>query len=570
MLLIGYHLHKLLRYSADIVGNDYQLDMDSSWLRSESDLVDAALALGAREIAGWSTEEEKLTRNALPLSGQIVAQLAKRIRGGHDPLGSALCRLRLPGVRRALGATYTPAPIVSSMLQWAKARKAEPARIVEPGAGSGRFLLAAGRQFKKAELVGIEIDPLPAMIARANLCASSLATRSTVLVFNYRSIVLPEVAGATLYIGNPPYVRHHRLDSTAKRWLTASAKLLGYESSQLAGLHVYFFLATALKAKSGDLGAFITAAEWLDVNYGRLVRELFLDQLGGESLTIIEPTAQPFEDADTTAAISTFVIGSHSPTIKVARVADPENLGDLSVGKNLHRGRLETESRWSHLMRKPRVVPDDHVELGEICRVHRGQATGANHVWIAGPHSEDLPREVLFPTVTRARELFAAEGVLSDTSGLRNVIDLPADLDELTTDHRKAVARFLRYAKKAGVSSGYIAKNRRAWWSVGLRSFAPILATYMARRPPAFVRNFAEARHLNIAHGLYPREAFTTQVLDNLARYLSRAVSMSDGRTYAGGLTKFEPREMERLIVPCPEILRKQPPAFNDCAATMV
>jgi adenine-specific DNA-methyltransferase len=29
-----------------------------------------------------------------------------------------------------------------------------------------------------------------------------------------------------------------------------------------------------------------------------------------------------------------------------------------------------------------------------------------------------------------------------------------------------------------------------------------------------------------------------------------------DGRTYSGGLTKFEPREMERLIVPSPDILK--------------
>jgi hypothetical protein len=27
---------------------------------------------------------------------------------------------------------------------------------------------------------------------------------------------------------------------------------------------------------------------------------------------------------------------------------------------------------------------------------------------------------------------------------------------------------------------------------------------------------------------------------------------VDDGRTYAGGLTKFEPREMERLLVPDP------------------
>ncbi len=37
-----------------------------------------------------------------------------------------------------------------------------------------------------------------------------------------------------------------------------------------------------------------------------------------------------------------------------------------------------------------------------------------------------------------------------------------------------------------------------------------------------------------------------------LTEALSRGVSVDDGRTYSGGLTKFEPREMERLWIPSP------------------
>jgi adenine-specific DNA-methyltransferase len=530
--------------------------MTANWLRNEIDLISAAVALGARTVRGWSWQEERLSAKAQPIATERLVQLTASINNGLDPLGSAFCRLRSPEVRRSIGATYTPRTIVSSMLRWAKAHAVEPARIVEPGAGSGRFLVAAGRRFPTSELVGIEIDPLPAAIARANIAACGFAERSAVLVRNYRSVLLPPIEGVTLYIGNPPYVRHHQIDANSKQWLSAAAKSLGYDASQLSGLHVYFFLATALAAKPGDFGVFITAAEWLDVNYGRILRELFLKELGGQSLTVIEPTAQPFEDAATTAAVSTFVVGSLTPKIRVSRVRESRALRDLSTGKLLHRGRLESESRWSHLTRIHRSTPEGHVELGELCRVHRGQVTGANQIWIAGTHSDDLPSRVLFPTVTRARELFKADGVLSDASLLRDVIDIPADLDELSREERKSVDRFLRYAKKAGAAAGYIARTRKAWWSVGLRSPAPILATYMARRPPAFVRNLAEARHINIAHGLYPREAFAPQVLNNLARYLSRAVSVRDGRTYSGGLTKFEPREMERLIVPSPDILK--------------
>jgi hypothetical protein len=72
----------------------------------------------------------------------------------------------------------------------------------------------------------------------------------------------------------------------------------------------------------------------------------------------------------------------------------------------------------------------------------------------------------------------------------------------------------------------------------------------MARRPPAFVRNHCGARHINIAHGLYPREALSDATLDALAAFLRANVLQADGRTYAGGLTKFEPKEMERIAVP--------------------
>lgn len=97
---------------------------------------------------------------------------------------------------------------------------------------------------------------------------------------------------------------------------------------------------------------------------------------------------------------------------------------------------------------------------------------------------------------------------------------------------------------------GYIAAHRRAWWSIGLRDPAPILATYMARRPPAFVMNAADARHINIAHGLYPRQQLPQRALGRLAECLRDSISLTQGRTYAGGLTKFEPKEMERLPVP--------------------
>lgn len=522
---------------------------------SERELLGAALSLGARTVRGWSRAERDAAGRATTPPAAIVRAMRDAIASGEDPLGDGFTALRSAAERRPLGATYTPPAIVTAMTEWAAARK--PSRVVDPGAGTGRFSVAAGRRFPGAALVAIEVDAVAAVLLRGHLAAAGMAQRSTVLSDDYRKLSLPAVRGATLFLGNPPYVRHHLIDAHWKRWLVTQAKALGLSASQLAGLHVHFVLATALHARSGDYGALITAAEWLDVNYGALVRQLFLQQLGGQSLHVLQPKARPFHDAATTAVITCFEVGTRAPTIKLRRVDGVGALGTLGGGRPLRRERLQAAARWTPLLSPAAKAPPGFVELGELCRVHRGQVTGSNAVWIEGPHVSGLPDSVLFPAVTKARELFAAGPVLSDSLLLRRVIDLPAELDALSAEERRRVQRFLGIARKMGADRGFIAQHRKAWWAVGLREPAPILATYMARRPPAFVRNLAAARHINIAHGLYPRDPLPSGVLDALARYLSTAVTKSQGRTYAGGLTKFEPKEMERLLVPSPADLQQ-------------
>lgn len=513
-------------------------------------LVALAVALGAEDAGGLSEPERALASGGEPLrSPAELRHVRSLIRAGLDPLGDAYCAIRSPEDRRPLGQTYTPSTIIKSMVGWAS-DQGEPRRIVDPGAGSGRYLLAAAKKFPGAELHGADIDPLATLMLRANLAASGLANRATVHLGDYRALTLEKIDGRTLFIGNPPYVRHHLITPEWKQWLLATAARRGLDASGLAGLHVHFFLATAEHGQPGDYGTFITSSEWLDVNYGKLVRQLLLDGLGGESLHVLDPTAAPFADATTTGTITCFKMGQPTTKMKVRRVETVTDLGRLAKGRSISRERLAEANRWSVLTRVTPKLAEGHIELGELCRVHRGTVTGANDVWVQRGPTPNLPASVLFPSITKARELFGAGSRLDTVDSLRNVVDLPLDFDEFDADERKQIEKFLRAAKARHVHEGYVASNRKAWWSVGLREAAPILATYMARRPPAFVRNDAQARHINIAHGLYPRESMAAAVLDKLAAHLRSAVTLAQGRTYAGGLVKFEPKEMERLPVP--------------------
>lgn len=518
-------------------------------LATRDGLVSVAVGLGALEVGKASSTEVSLAAGAGMVAADLVGEVRERIRVGFDPLGEGFCAFRTAAERRMQGATYTPSSIVRSMTDWAANSGPAPEVVVDPGAGSGRFSVAAAMRFSAAQVVAVELDPLAALLARANFAALGLADRASVVVEDYRRMSLPG-RGRTLFIGNPPYVRHHQIASQWKRWLTAKARSVGLSASQLAGLHVHFFLATALLGRPGDRGAFITSSEWLDVNYGSVVRELVLDRLGGRAIHVIAPEAEPFEGTQTTGAVTCFELGARPRALTLRRIKSVSELGALEDGQLVHRDRLAEAPRWTPLLRSARTHPDGYVELGELCRVHRGAVTGANRVFVVDPGHAMLPERVLFRSVTRARELFAARSELATGERLRTVIDLPADLDEFEGEELRAVERFLRAARRHGVHRGYIARNRRAWWAVGLRDPAPVLATYMARRPPAFVRNTAAARHINIAHGLYPRQPLPELALARLVEALRTSISVSQGRTYAGGLTKFEPREMERLFVP--------------------
>ena len=519
----------------------------------------AGCILQGGPLAEVSDPERRLLArvSAEAVSGSAVEAIREQITADGDPLGDAFLALRSPAERRASGAVYTPAAIVDSMVAWLSQQLAVQ-RIVDPGAGSGRFALAAGRAAAAARLVCVESDPLALLLLRANLTAAGLGERSEIVAGDYRRLRLQDRSGrrpATAFIGNPPYVRHHLIERRWKEWLSFEAKRLDLPVSELAGLHVHFFLQTALLAAPGDFGAFVTSAEWLDVNYGKLVRAVLLRRLGVESIHLVDPEVLPFGGVATTAAITCFRVGRRTPSVGLRRVATTRDLGALEGGRRIGRNRLETASRWTSLLAAPKRPPDGYVQLGELCRVHRGAVTGANGTWITARDDPRLPPSVLFPAVTRARELFAAGGRLESLDGLRCVIDLPENLDELEPPDRRAVERFLRAARAGDVHEGYIARHRRCWWSIGLRSPAPIIATYMARRPPTFVRNPAGAHHVNVAHGLYPREPMTGAMLDRLAESLSASVTAAEGRTYAGGLTKFEPSEMARLAVPSIDLL---------------
>lgn len=539
------------RIGAPIASGREDVNSDSNGL---SVLVSACVALGI-DLSYLTDQEQALVANAAPVQVD-TDKLLREIRAGGDPLGEMFCTLRSSVERRAVGQTFTPPEIVESMLSWAAGR-VSPARVVDPGTGSGRFIVRALERFPNAKGIAIDTDPAALLMARANAHVWGVDDRIVFHLADYREVAIEKIDGITLYVGNPPYVRHHDIQSHWKDWYAATAKEMRIPSSKLAGLHSHFFLATAKHMQPGDVGVYITSSEWLDVNYGASLRRLLLSRLSLEGLHVFDPASLPFADAQVTGVITCFNFGVAPDTVLIDRVCTSAGLGSLMQGVNINRAVLESAPRWSSIGRSKKKYPQGYMELGEYFRVHRGTVTGANKVWVVQRGSVELPDSVLYPSVTKARELFASGTHLTSDAHLKCVVDIPLNYQALDEESVYRIERYIAHARSVGADQGYIARHRKAWWSVGLGADAPILATYMARRPPRFVRNVVHVRHINVVHGLYPRESYSDHDLDLLLQFLNGNVELSDGRTYAGGLTKFEPKEMERLMVPSFDILEE-------------
>lgn len=529
---------------------------------SERLLVRIALDLGARYVGGPLTEAERslvsgaTTEPAVPEGG--LESIRKAIRSGEDPLGSMLCAIRSPESRRSIGAFYTPPAIVEPMVAWALGQG--PARVVDAGCGSGRFVASVLRRQADAHVVAVDLDPLATLITRAAVAALE-APNVTILQADYTALDLPAVSGRTAWIGNPPYVRHHDLPVEMKTWAAEASERLGHRASGLAGLHAYFFLATALHARHGDVGCFVTSAEWLDVGYGSIIRHLLLDGLGGLALDVLEPTAVPFEDAMTTAVIVTFQAGARPAGMRLRLVEHVEDLGGIATGSVIERGRLSATSRWTPFLRGAAIHDADLVPLGEIARVHRGVVTGGNGYFVM---TRQRARELGIerwcrPAITRASEIFGSGGVVRDGPERLLLLDLPADVDRSAFPDLDAYLQLGEaiVGDHPPVAAGYIASHRSRWWRVGGTEPPSIVASYMARRAPAFALNPDRLAVLNIAHGIYPREPMTDGDLAALVAHLNEASGRfrGYGRTYHGGLEKFEPGEMEALLIRPPKAI---------------
>jgi adenine-specific DNA-methyltransferase len=107
-----------------------------------------------------------------------------------------------------------------------------------------------------------------------------------------------------------------------------------------------------------------------------------------------------------------------------------------------------------------------------------------------------------------------------------------------------------------GVNSAYKCRVRDPWWRTPFVPVPDLFLKYMNHDTPRLCTNDAGVYFLNSVHGvrLKPEHKRTGMDLLPLASLNSMTLLGAEivGRAYGGGMLKIEPREADRLPLPCP------------------
>ncbi len=144
----------------------------------------------------------------------------------------------------------TPPNIVSVYWNLLKNHRVKLDSVLDMGAGDGRF--ARGGHFKLYD--GVEISKKPRPIADL---PSNAKLHYNKCVFKY------EHDNYSACIGNPPYVRHHDIDTSWRRRIIKKIKThLDITLNEQCNLFVYFMCLGLIKTTSDGIVAFIIPYEW--------------------------------------------------------------------------------------------------------------------------------------------------------------------------------------------------------------------------------------------------------------------------------------------------------------------
>lgn len=449
---------------------------------------------------------------------------------------------------KSLGQVFTPPGVAAFMVEWVAADR--PRRILDPSLGRGAFVEALGglngRLPRGARVTACEVDPR--MIAAFGAGGTALDVE-----VRREDFLSARFSGAfDAIVCNPPYIRHHDAKRSEDVFRVFD-RLAGERLSRLTNEYGLFLIRIWSLLAARGRAAVILPAEWLNADFGVAIKRHLLRENAIDAIVHFEHAAGVFDGVLTTAAIVLLRRGrAVDEAISFLTVDGPDSLERPARSIEYRAAELDGASKWTPLFRGRARSGGGLVRIGEVARCVRGIATGANRYFVLTPsevRSAGIERRDLSVCISKATQVRGDRITRADVSRM-----IAADERVFLLTPREpvseAVASYLSLGRRNGIDRRYLPSHRPTWYRPERRGPAAIWVNVFARGAFRFVRNEAGILHLTCFHSIYPDEAIDADELHaELCSGATQRRLQSEMRIYAAGLSKLEPRDVERILI---------------------
>lgn len=459
------------------------------------------------------------------------------------------------GHRQRLGQFFTPSPVARFMCRWLLEKGAE--ELFDPAFGLGAFYFAAKELKPTIRFCGVEKDAtvlVHFMEHHPNLDHKTLNLRKADY-FSLWNITYPAI------VCNPPYMRFQNFIDR-QRIIPEIERRLGQRLSGYSNIASAFLLKSLHELAPGGCLAYLMPLEFLNTGYGETIKRALLNKGRLKALLRIEPEGEVFPDAITSVGIILVADdGKHEPvkfcTIKTLDQLE-RNLNDLPC-RAVPTEELRPTDKWLRHFEEPCALDRGALQpLSLYGSFSRGIATGANEFFVLSKSEAakwDLPTSILHPCISRSSQIRQA---LITNADIERLIenDERVLLADLSSSQNEAVKRYIDFGERQGFDKRYLTRMRKPWFKLESRQPAPILFGVFSRNGFKVIRNRSRAVSLTCFHCFYPN-LFGAKFIDYLFLYFCSPVGQKimsrEVRKYGDNLDKFEPHDLNNVLVPTPE-----------------
>ena len=445
-------------------------------------------------------------------------------------VSDAYWRLRREECGTTPGLVFTPPDLAETMVS----NLLQGLPVVDLCAGTGMLALhAAERGYR---VTAVERDPELTRILASLAAIKGLHRHISIITgdaFDFSSDCPCQI------ISNPPYTRHQALTRNEKRNLRRLADSLGVPLHGSSG-HYAYFMIHAWTARWSKHEVLLVPTNWLETRYGAALRD-YLASFKTVSITPLTRTGNlpTFRHSLSTSCVVTTI---DKPTTRLSTNGSSDSR-ELLPDRSLKGPLTALDSPSKIRIYGIRQISRSSVMLGDILRVRRGIATGANEFFVVSEVDKDkwnLPDNELVEVVRKLRHY--------NSRGTPSFLWVPSVNPSPNSLERIKFGEALGYHRRS------LCRARQPWWRITVPSIPTYLIGYMGRDMPTIISNYKCLMNLNNIHGVDPRSGMSIQIADRLVGWLAssdgKKAILERSRFYQGGLWKIEPGDMNRLVLP--------------------